>query len=149
MAKEGDNTQPGSPGLGSLIFKALGKSDRQPGESDIADPTHIIPVPKSGIARVTVGGQILSISPKGVYLSGTSYLPGGPAITLSGAVFSLVSNSPAQEANDLDEDPRANKQPFSPSVQTIAGPQSDIKYIRSVSCRLKPFSRERRNHRFE
>ena len=118
--EEGDTAQPGSPGLGSSI-KAVGKSDPQPSGSDIADPTHIIPVPGSGTEEMTVGGQILSVSPSGIYLSGTSFSPGGPAITLSGGVFSLVSISPAGEATTPDEDPSTSNQPFTPSVQTIAG----------------------------
>lgn len=117
----GDSTRTGSPGLGSFVFKALGKNDPQPNGSNNADPTHIIPVPRSGIEEVTAGGQVLSINPSGIYLSGTSYSLGGPAITLSGAVFSLVSTSPAGEAITSNEDPPTDKQPFTPSVQTIAG----------------------------
>ncbi len=119
--EDGNGDQSGSPGLGSSISSALGKSDPQPNEGGNADPTHIIPVPVSGIEEMTVGGQILSIDPFGVYLSGTSYSPQGPAITLPGGVFSLVSTAPAQEANIPNEDSPMKNQPFTPSVQTIAG----------------------------
>ncbi len=119
--EEDDTAQPGSPGFGSSGLKALGKSDPQSSGSDIADPTHIIPVPGSGTEEITVGGQILSVSPSGIYLTGTSFSPGGPAITLSGGVFSLVSSSPAGEATTPDEDPSTSNQPFTPSIQTIAG----------------------------
>ena len=119
--EDGNGDQSGSPGLGSSIVSALGKSDPQPNEGGNADPTHIIPVPVSGIDEMTVGGQILSIDPFGVYLSGTSYSPQGPAITLPGGVFSLVSTAPTQEANIPNEDSPMKIQPFTPSVQTIAG----------------------------
>ena len=118
---EGDIAQSGSSGPGSFILNALGKSDPHLTGSVNADPTHIIPVPASGIDEVTLGGQILAISPSGVYLIGTSYSPEGPAITLSGGVFSLVSTSPVRDATTPDEDPSMKDHPFAPSVQTIAG----------------------------
>lgn len=120
-SQEVDNTQSGSPAIGTPILSALGKSNSQPDGSKNADPTHIIPVPGSGIEEVTLGGQILSVSPSGIYLSGTSYLPGGPAITLSDVVFSLVSTSPTGEATTPDENASENNHHFIPSVQTIAG----------------------------
>ena len=115
---ESDIAQSGSSGPGSFILNALGKNDPQ---LINADPTHIIPVPASGIDEVTLGGQVLAISPSGVYLSRTSYSPEGPAITLSGGVFSLVSTSPVRDATTPDEDPSMKDHPFAPSVQTIAG----------------------------
>ena len=119
---EGDIAQLGSSGPGSFVLNALGKSDAQLIGSGNADPpTHIIPVPASGIDEVTIGGQILAIGPSGVFLRGTSYSPEGPAITLPGGVFSLVSTSPVREATTPDEDPSMKDQPFTPSVQTIAG----------------------------
>ena len=111
--------QSGSPSLAPFIFSALGQGDPQSSESVTVDPAHMIPVPGSGIEEVTVGGQVLSISHSGVYISGTSYSPQGPAITISGGVFSLISTFPAQEATD--EDPPISGQPFTPSIQTIAG----------------------------
>ena len=121
-SQESDSAQPFSSDHGSFTFGALENSDHQPsGSGGSADLTHIIPVPESGIEEVTVGGQILSIGPSGLYLSRTSYSPGGPAITLSDAVISLVSTLPAEEAATPDGDPPSNSQPFTPSVQTIAG----------------------------
>ena len=125
--QNGDSAPSKSPGIGSFVADALGKSDPQASGSGSADPTHIIPVPVSGVDEVTVGNQILSINPSGVYLSGTSFSPGGPAITLSGGVFSLVStspvldNSPIQDATAPDEKSPVNNEPFTPVVQTIAG----------------------------
>ena len=119
--QEGDSTEPGSPAIGSLFFGALEKSDPQPDRSVSVDPTHIIPVPRSGIEEVTIGAQVLSINPSGMYLSGASFSPGGPAITLSGGVVSLVSTSPIGEATEQDEGHPMNSAPFTPSVQTIAG----------------------------
>ena len=120
--QEGDSAQSGSPDLGSVIFGALGKSGPHAiGGGGNADFTHIIPVPGSGIEEVTIGGQILSISTSGVFPSGTSYSPEGPAINLSGGMVSLVSTSPALGGTTQDEDPPMNHQPFTPSVQTIAG----------------------------
>ena len=119
--QEGDSAHPGSPGLDSSIFDALAESDPQLSGAGNADPTHIIPVPESGIEEVTVGGQILSISPSGAYLSGTSYSPEGPAITLSGDVFSLVPTFLGREATIPDDDLSIDNQAFTPSVQTIAG----------------------------
>lgn len=119
-SQEDDSTQPLSSGLGLFTFGALGKGDHQASGS-AGDLTHIIPVPVSGIEEVTVGRQVLSIGPSGLYLSRTSYSPGGPAITLSDGVISLVSTSPAKEAATPDGVPPTNNQPFTPSVQTIAG----------------------------
>ena len=118
---EGDIAQSGSSGPGSFILNTLRKSGPQLIGSDNADPTHIISVPASGIDEVTLGGQVLTLSPSGVSLSGTSYSPEGPAITLPGVVFSLVSTSPVWEATTPDEDPSMDDHPFTPSVQTIAG----------------------------
>lgn len=119
--QKGDSALPGYPGLGSLVFNALAESDPQPGGAGNVDPTHIIPVPESGIKEGTVGGQILPISPSGIYLSGTSYSPKGPAITVSGGVFSLVSTSPGRGEIIPDDHPSVNDQPFTPNVQTISG----------------------------
>ena len=121
-SQEGDSSQPLSSGLGSFLFDALGKGDHQnSGDSGSTGLTHIIPVPESGIEEVTVGGQVLSIGPSGLYISRTSYSPGGPAITLSDGVISLVSASPTEKAATPDGDPPTNNQPFTLSVQTIAG----------------------------
>ena len=119
----GDSSQPGSPGLGSLIIDAVGQSDPESVGTGNAHPTHIIPVPESGISEITVADQILSISRHGLYLSGTSYSPGGPAVTLSGSVLSLVPTFPSQDAPIADNDPPLipPHQPFTPSVQTVAG----------------------------
>lgn len=119
--QQGDSTRPGSSGLGLSLFNALAESNPQPSDAGNADLTHTIPVPESGIKEVTIGGQILSISPSGIYLSGTSYSPKGPAITLSGGVFSLVSSSPGRGDTILGDDPSVNDQSFTPNVQTIAG----------------------------
>ena len=118
---EGDIAQPGSSGPGSFNLNAFGKSDPQLIRTGNADPTHIMPVPASGTDEVTLGGQIIALSPSGIYLSGTSYSPEGPAITLPDGVFSLVSTSPVWEATPPDEDPSMKDHPFTPSVQTIAG----------------------------
>lgn len=119
--QQGDSAHPGSSGFGSLIFNALAESDPPPSGAGSADPTHKILVPGSGIKEVTVGGQILTIGPSGIYLSGTSYSPKGPAITLSDGVFSLVSTSPGHGETIPDDDPSVNDQPFTPNVQTIGG----------------------------
>lgn len=122
--QEADGTRPEPQNLGSFISSAFGKGGPQPGAEDVTPPIQTTPVPESGVEGKAVGGQILSISPSGVYLSGTSYSPGGPAITLSSGVFSLVATFPAKDATtpeDPEDDPPRNNQPFAPSVQTIAG----------------------------
>ena len=107
--QRGGSAQSASSGFGSFILNALQKSDPQLGGGGNADPTPIIPVPASGTAKVTLGGQILSINPSGVYLSGTSYSPEEPPITLpGGGLFSLVSTSPVREESTPDEDPPTN-----------------------------------------
>ena len=118
---EGDIAPPGSSDAGSFILNTLGESGSQLIGSGNADPTYIIPVPASDIDEVTLGGQILTLRPSGVYLSGTSYSPEGPAITLPGSVFSLISTAPVRGANTPDEDLSMKHHPFTPSVQTIAG----------------------------
>ena len=135
----GDSTHSLSSGLGSFIFGAVGKSNPRTSGSGSADLTHIIPVPESGIEQVTVGGQILSISPSGLYLSRTSYSPGGPAITLSDGVISLVSAS-AEEAANPDGGPPTNSQPSTPNVETIAGQDviSNTSGVYVAGSRLSP-----------
>ena len=118
---EGDIAQSRSSDPGSFNLDTVGESDPQLIGSGNADPTYTIPVPASGTDKVTVGGQILTLGASGVYLSGTSYSPKGPAITLPGGVFSLVSTSPVRGADTPDEDLSMKDQPFTPSVQTIAG----------------------------
>lgn len=124
-SQEGGSTHSISSGSESFVSGALGKSDHQSsGSGGSKDLTHIIPVPESGIEEVTVGGQILSVSPSGLYLSRTSYSPGGPAITVSDSVISLVSNFPAAEAAAPNADSPTDSQLSIPSVQTIAGHDS-------------------------
>ena len=118
---EGDTAQSGSSDPKSFTLNTLGESGPQLVGSGNADPTYTIPVLASGTDKATVGGQILAISPSVIYLSGTPYLPEGPAITLPGDVFSLVSASPVRGANTPDGDLPMKDHPFTPSVQTIAG----------------------------
>ena len=94
--QNGNDLQTESQGIGALIFSALGKT--APPASGNADPVSIVQVPRSGIKEVTVGGQILLISPSGVILGGKTYSIGGPAISLSSGVISLISASSSGEA---------------------------------------------------
>ena len=68
-----------------------------------------VPVPASGVEEITFGGQVLSISPSGVVLDGTSYFVGGPAIILQGAGISLMPNSAMEETSNKDNTAKENE----------------------------------------
>lgn len=124
-SQEGNSTHSISLAPESSVFGALGKSENQSsGNGGSKGITHIIPVPESGIEEVTVRDQIFSINPSGLYLSGTSYSPGGPAITVSDGVISLVSTFPGEEAAAPGADSSPDSQLFIPSVQTVTGHDS-------------------------
>ena len=114
--QNGDDAPSKSPGLGALIFSALGKTDPQ--ASGSANPVNIIQVPGSGIKEVTVAGQVLSVSPSGVVVDGSSYSLGGPAISLPGGVVSLVPASTAGEAPEKEN-----------LIVPVPGPDSGIKKV--------------------
>ena len=77
------------------------------------DKYQIIPVPGSGVKQLTVGHQILSISPSGAFFDGTSYSVGGPAISIPGAVVSLAPTSTIEGTPGLDDDPTTDNDSLS------------------------------------
>ena len=81
----------------------------------------IIQVPGSGVKKLTVGHQILSISPSGAFFDGTSYSVGGPAISLPGAVVSLAPTSKIEGAPGLDEDPAIDNDSLTSNMRVIEG----------------------------
>lgn len=101
----GIDPQSEASGLGALIFGALGKTD--PPARGSASPVSVLQLPESGIKEVTVGGQVLTVNPSGVIFDRTSYSIGGPAISLSSTIISLVPASTSGEApgNGYEEIP--------------------------------------------
>ena len=93
----GIDSQSEASGLGALILGALGKSD--PPARGSANPVSVLQLPESGIKKVTVGGQVLTVNPTGVVFDGTSYSIRGPAISLSSNIISLVPASTSEESS--------------------------------------------------
>ena len=100
--KAGIDPQPEPSGLGALIFNAFGKSDPQ--STGSASPVTVIHLPESGTEEVTVGGQVLSVYPSGVVFDRTSYSIGGPALSLSSNIVSLLPASTSEEAPGVEHD---------------------------------------------
>ena len=116
-----DNFQPQTIGLGAIIYNALGKSG--PGLGENADDTKEIALPPPGVEQIaTVGSQVLSINPSGVDFDGSEYSAGGPAITISNSVYTLVPH--LNNDNDVSSDGSGNTEDNSPLTidpLTIAG----------------------------
>ena len=103
--KVANDPRPEPSGLGALILNAFGKTDPQ--GSGSASPVIEIQLPESSTKKVTVGGQVLSVDPSGVVFDQTSYSIGGPAISLSSNIISLIPASTGEEApgDEYDEIP--------------------------------------------
>ena len=100
---QADESQQQSPSLGAIIFGALGKS--APDLDKTADQVRTLSLPTAGIEKVSLdGGQSMSIDPSGVHFEGKSYSVGGPAMTVSNNVFTIVNtdNSGKSAANESD-----------------------------------------------
>ena len=119
-----DPKAPGLPplqSLGAIIYNAFGKSG--PDTGGIENEVNTITVPTAETQEITIGGgQVLSIDPSGVNFEGKTYSVGGPAMTLSNKVYTLIPQhgSDNDTSND-DHDTAFYSPPPAPDTLTIAG----------------------------
>ena len=97
-------------GLGAIIYNALGRSGNEPSRD--TGNVDTVTLPNAGVQEVPVGGtRILSVNSLGAQVDGVAYSAGGPALTISGKVFTFV---PQPNNNDRDGD-RPSDPPSEPS----------------------------------
>ena len=119
--KEADGSAQQTQGIGAIIYNALGKS-----EDGATDPNHMIntlTMPSSGEQYVNIpgGNQVMSIEPSDIVLGGTTYSAGGPVMTLSDSIFTIVPQpEPPNSASAANNDPNKNIPPGSDPL-TVAG----------------------------
>ena len=93
---EGESSEPHTQNLGAIIYNAFGGSGPQGSgeQSEDSGETDIITLPASNSQLITtIESHVLSIDPSDLAFEGTTYSPGGPAMTLSNNLFNLVPNS--------------------------------------------------------
>ena len=106
-------------GLGALIYNAFNKFGPVIGGNE--NGVNTIPVPSAGVNKVTIGrDQVLSVDSSGVTFQGKTYWVGGPAMTLSNSVYTLVAQ-PESWVDADDGQSRGGLIPAAPDTLTIAG----------------------------
>ncbi len=108
-------------GIGAIIYNALGRSEG--GATDSNDRTNTLTIPSSGEQYVNIpgGNQIMSIEPSDIILGGTTYSAGGPVMTLSDSIFTIVPQpEPLDSASVANNDPKNNIPPEADPL-TVAG----------------------------
>lgn len=118
--EQGGDIQPQNQGLGAIIYNAFGKSGAQIG--GVTNEVKTIRLPTAGVQRVSVGGgQFLSVDPSGLILEGKTYSVGGPALTLSNNIYTIVpQHDSGNRASNDDDSLIKNPAPF-PDTLMIAG----------------------------
>ena len=126
----GDDPQPKTPGLGAIIYNALGKSGPGTGGTEAAET---IALPSSGVHQTTtIGGHVMSLDSSGVDLEGNRFWPGGPAMTVSGSVYTVVpyrdntGNVANVDPNDLANDPPSATSPLMIAGHTVVQNPSGV-----------------------
>ena len=118
--QQGDDSQPQTQGLGAIIYNAFGDSGLD--ISGIGNKVDAISVPSAGVQAVSIaGGQVLSVGPSGSYFEGKTYSVGGPAMTLSKKVYTLVSQHGSDDSAINDPETPVDSLPHAPVILTIAG----------------------------
>lgn len=116
----GDDSQPQPQGLGAIIYNAFGKLG--PGIGGTADDASTITVPTTGFQELSIGGgQVLSVDPSGIKLEGKTYSVGGPAMTMSNKVYTLVSQHESGDGATIGPGTPIDSAPLAPDTLTIAG----------------------------
>ena len=115
-----DGSQSLNQGLGAIIYNAFGKAGPQIGE--ITNEIKTLTLPITGVQNVSIGGgQVLSVDPSGLMLEGKTYSVGGPALTLSNNIYTIVpQHDSGNWASNDDDSPIKNPAPF-PDTLMIAG----------------------------
>ena len=120
-AERGDDYAQQTQGVGALIYNALGKAEG--GATDSNDVINTLTMPSSGEQYVNIpgGNQVLSIESSHIVLGGTAYSAGGPVMTLSDSIFTIVPQpEPLDSASAANNDPKNNISPEFDSL-TVAG----------------------------
>ena len=92
----GEDPKKPTQGLGAIIYNALGGSGPQDTgqRSEATSETYKITLPSYNTQQVTtVESHVLSIDASDIAFEGTTYSPGGPAMTLSSNLFTVVPHS--------------------------------------------------------
>ena len=117
--QEGDDSGQQTQGIGAIIYNALGKSEGGTTDSNI----NTLMMPSSGEQYVNIpsGNQVMSIEPSDIVLGGTTYSAGGPVMTLSDSIFTIVPQpEPLDSASVANNDPNNNIPPEADPL-TVAG----------------------------
>ena len=121
--QEGDDSAQQTQGIGAIIYNALGKSDG--GTTDSNDRVNTLTMPSSGDQYVNVpgGNQEMSIEASGIVLGGTTYSAGGPVMTLSDSIFTIVPQpDPLDSASAANNGPNNNVAPGSDPLAVAGQP---------------------------
>ena len=119
--QEGDGSAQQTQGIGAIIYNALGKSED--GATDSNHMINTLTMPSSGEQHINIpgGNQVISIDPSDIVLGGTTYSAGGPVMTLSDSVFTIVLQpEPLDSTSVANNDPENNIPPGSDPL-TVAG----------------------------
>ena len=120
IPQQGGDARQQTPGLGAIIYNAFGKPG--PSTSRTKNEVNIITVPTSGIQEIGISGnKVLSVDPSGVQFEGESYSVGGPAMTLSNNIYTLVPQHWTENSAINDDDSPVDSPPPAPDTLTIAG----------------------------
>ena len=118
--QNGDGSAQQTQDVGAIIYNALGRSDG--GAADSNNKINTLTLPSTGDQDVNIpGNQVISIQPSNIVLDGTTYSAGGPVMTLSDSVFTIVPQpGPLDSASVANNDPKTNI-PLDSDPLTIAG----------------------------
>ena len=119
--QEGDGSAQQTQGIGAIIYNALGRSEG--GATDANNRINTLTIPSSGEQYVNIpgGNQVMSVEPSDIVLGGTTYSAGGPVMTLSDSIFTIVPQpGPLDSASAANDDPKNNIPPGSDPL-TVAG----------------------------
>ena len=92
----GESSEPHTQDLGAIIYNATESSGPQGSEQRSEDTSeiNILTLPSSNSQLITtIESHVLSIDPSDLAFEGITYSPGGPAMTLSSNLFTLVAHS--------------------------------------------------------
>ena len=119
--QNGDGSAQQTQGIGAIIYNALGKSEG--GATDSNDRINTLTMPSSGEQNVNIpgGSQVMSVEASNIVLGGTTYSAGGPVMTLSDSIFTIIPQpEPLDSASVANNDPNNNMSPESDPL-TVAG----------------------------
>ncbi len=121
VEQEGDDSAQQTQGIGAIIYNALGRSEG--GATDSNDRINTLTIPSSGEQYVNIpgGNQVMSVEPSNVVLGGTTYSAGGPVMTLSDSIFTIVPQPGPQDSASVANNDQKNNIPPESDPLTVAG----------------------------